>query len=226
MTRAAAGHPLYVGDAARGEIQLATTAAEVARAADAHRRRARALGLPPEAEALGHVLGDEFIDVYRDPVLFPSGAAGAYLRVEQRGAGNGGAVVLPVAAGRLILRRMFRHPTRAWELEAPRGFGEPDEPPETTARREVGEELGVVVERLTPLGAVAANTGLLATVSSAFVADVRESGSPARPEATEALGAYRRLAPDEVVAALASGEVRDGFTLAALALAWARGVLR
>ena len=59
----------------------------------------------------------------RDPVRFPSGKLGTYLRILEPSAldGAAGVVLLPVRDNVIFLREVFRHATRRWELELPRG---------------------------------------------------------------------------------------------------------
>jgi ADP-ribose pyrophosphatase len=136
-----------------------------------------------------------------------------------------GVALLPVRDGRVYLRRAFRHATRQWELECPRGFRSAGDSVEGTARHEAEEELGIAVEGVEELGAVYANTGLLAGGARAFLVHLADTPSERTHESHEALGEVVALTPTELMGAIARGEVRDGFTLSAVALAIARGHL-
>lgn len=177
---------------------------------------------------LGVVYEDRYIAVVRDPVIFPSGTKGLYLRIFEQSSllGTGaGVVVLPVYEGRWWLVRHFRHATREWALELPRGFSEPGCTAEENVRREVKEELGVDIAVLHCLGEVTPNTGLLASRVSIWFAEL--AGPPVATDESrhEGIAAALPLSPAELQAKIREGAVTDGFTLSAAALAAAHGLL-
>ena len=59
-----------------------------------------------------------------------------------------GVVILPVKDGKILLMHNFRHATRSWQWEIPRGFGEPGVSAEDQARAEVSEEIHAQVSEL------------------------------------------------------------------------------
>jgi ADP-ribose pyrophosphatase len=176
----------------------------------------------------GILYEDRYVLVVRDAVRFPSGDRGTYLRIFERAGLTGatGVVLLPLREGTVYLRRVFRHATRAWELECPRGVRGAGQTVEEAVGSELAEELGYGVDRAHPLGEVAPNTGLLAGTASVFLVDL---GAPlaagATPERTEAFGAVERVSPARLFELVAAGAIRDGFTLSAVTLAVARGLL-
>jgi ADP-ribose pyrophosphatase len=200
----------YRGSADAGEIEIAAERADEG------------------GGATGVVYGDEWVQVVRDAVRFPSGREGTYLRIFGNPAVDGpsGAVILPLLNGRILLRRMFRHATRAWEVEAPRGGCHPDDAGiAATAARELAEEIGQEAQELVPLGTVYGDTGLLATSAAVFLAVLTPGDPRPRPDDREAFGELVAWSREELFAAVAAGEVRDGYTLSALALAVASGRL-
>lgn len=214
------------GRAADGEIELLADPAEVE--AVVRERREGALPAPaPDPDGVGVVFRDEYVTVVRDPVRFPGGERGTYLRIFEASGLDGpvGVALLPVRDGRVYLRRAFRHATRQWELECPRGFRPAGASAEEAARHEAEEELGIAVEAVEELGAVYANTGLLAGGARAFVVRLADAPSERTHEPHEALGEVVALTPAQLMEAIALGEVRDGFTLSAVAMAIARGHL-
>jgi ADP-ribose pyrophosphatase len=128
-----------------------------------------------------------------------------------------GVVVLPVLRGEILLLRMYRHAVRRWSWEAPRGFADPDEPPEIAARRELAEETGLdcPASGLIPLGVCAPETGTLAGRGLLFAA-VDCSPAFERDRCEPGLGECRAFSPEQALAMADTAEIEDGFTLAAL----------
>jgi ADP-ribose pyrophosphatase len=157
-----------------------------------------------------------------DAVTFPDGSPGRYVSIHASAAGSpAGVVILPMFGNRYVLCRQFRHATRRWELEAPRGFIDQGETAEAAALRELHEEYGVSSASLTHLGDSNADTGLLAFDVALFYC---------RLESIPALaGDHARTPPvlftqAELQSAMRGNEVKDGYLLTALALAAARGL--
>ncbi|MFL6076233.1 MAG: NUDIX hydrolase [Mycobacteriales bacterium] len=174
-------------------------------------RRRRAVG----------VYANAYVEVFDDEGVFPGGAAGRYLRVHPRGDGPA-VVVLPVRAGRIGLVRTYRYPIGAWQWALPRGFAQ-DADPLATARAELAEELGASASTLRRLGAVTPDSGLLTSRAVVVFAEVERVGP--RTDTAE-VAAVRWETPARVSEEVRAGVLEDGFTLAALMLAYAAGVLR
>ncbi|MFI6449819.1 NUDIX hydrolase [Kitasatospora sp. NPDC050543] len=184
--------------------------------------------LPEEDADIGVVYSDRFIVLLRDAVRFRSGRRGAYIRL--CGAKDGvGAAVLPLLSdGRVVLIRHFRHADRSWHWEIPRGFAEGSDDGSDTARRELAEELGCRVERIDRLGAVNGDSGLRATTDDVYLAHIPASAfevAIAEHAAEEGIDEVRPVSPDVLRKMIKSGEITDGFTLAAYAFATAAGAL-
>jgi ADP-ribose pyrophosphatase len=87
--------------------------------------------------------------VDRETVRLPSGHVKAMDIVRHRGS----VVLVPrPSRDRVILIRQYRHAIRRWIWELPAGSLEPGERPAAAARRECGEEIGLVPGRLKRLG--------------------------------------------------------------------------
>src|SRR5260221_12364143 len=95
--------------------------------------------------------------ILRDAVCFPDGRLGIYSRMV--GDSTPGVIVLPIYQGPVLLIRHFRHATRTWHIEIPRGFGTKSFSSEENAFRELEEEVGATVSRLVSLGYVYSDTG-------------------------------------------------------------------
>jgi ADP-ribose pyrophosphatase len=159
----------------------------------------------------------------RDAVRFRSGRLGSYIRsIPTSDTVTAGAAVLSVHGGRVILLRHFRHASRRWHWELPRGFGIADEDPEATARREVNEELGADVTKIEHLGALGDSGGSPGDLPQIYWAEITE---PTALESEEGIDDTLAATPAELDRMMVAGELDDGFTLAAIAYARARGLL-
>lgn len=167
------------------------------------------------------VFRNRYAQVFNDAVVFPDGRSGRYVRVIA-GDGRPGAVVLPVSGEHIGLVHVYRYALRAWEWGLPRGMAQSTDP-QDTARLELIEELGVVADQLVSLGEVTPDSGILDQVVHMYLAFC-----PVQSRVTLDPGEVRGISwipvPD-LLRAIASGEIRDGFTLAALCRALCRGLL-
>ncbi|MES9539908.1 MULTISPECIES: NUDIX hydrolase [unclassified Actinomadura] len=175
---------------------------------------------PSEGGPYGVCYSDPYLTLLRDPVAFKDGRVGGYLRALHSG-GHGGAAVLPVHDGRIVLLRHFRHSTRQWHWEIPRGFPEPGDSPERTARREVEEEIGASPSSIEFLGDVYADTGIAASKVGLFWAAVGEPDLSLREEGIDLI---EPVTPERLDLMLEQGEITDSFTLAAVLHAKRRGL--
>jgi 8-oxo-dGTP pyrophosphatase MutT (NUDIX family) len=166
----------------------------------------------------GILVKDELHYIVRDAVKFPSGDVEAQLRVVSRYMVDGPAGVVALASrdGQIFLREMFRHGTRRWELEATRGGREPGLTSEEAARKEIDEELGFRVKTLEKIGEVSAETAFVASTLPIFWAELEPGPPRDHPESTEAFGRIIGLSPADLKKRIANGDIRDGYTLAAV----------
>ncbi|GHJ43917.1 ADP-ribose pyrophosphatase [Catellatospora sp. TT07R-123] len=190
---------------------------EVAAAEAQFGQQLEAHGMPAAWALHGVVYEDPFQIILRDPVRTPSGHLGTYVRRVARN--TDGVVVLPRHGDHVILVRHFRHSTRQWHLELPRGFGEKDQTPEQNAERELREELGAAAVRTHALGVVQPDTGLTSDTVHLFYVEI--DLYDAAGEAAEGITGTVRVTPAELAELIRSGELNDGFTIAA----WSRAVL-
>ena len=116
-----------------------------------------------DVREVGRVLevGDGIARVYGlsgvmagEMVEFPGGKTGGYTRFINKKSVQGGwnVILVPQIGKRYVLLRHFRHETRDWHWEFPRGFGEPGLSPDENAAKELREELGVDAVDLVELG--------------------------------------------------------------------------
>ena len=162
-----------------------------------------------------------YVRVYDDDVAFADGLPGRYVRIEPAGDGPG-AVLLALHEGRIALVRTYRYPVGAWQWALPRGFAHATDPL-VTARAELREETGVTDADLRVIGSVTPDSGVQAHRVAIVLADVRalpEDGPTDGGEVAEVLW----VTPAELEQEIAEGAIEDGFTLAALTLARAKGI--
>jgi ADP-ribose pyrophosphatase len=205
------GPASYRGDAAAGEIEIIDRK-------DSSKIRVKT----------GILVKDELHFIVRDAVKFPSGDVEAQLRVVSRYMVDGpaGVVALASRGGKIFLREMFRHGTRRWELETARGGREEGYTPEEAARKEIDEELGFEVKTIEQIGEVSAETAFVASTLPIFWAELEPGPPRDHPESTEAFGKIVELSPEDLKERLVRGEIRDGYTIAALLFAQVAGKIR
>ncbi|MEV7414621.1 NUDIX hydrolase [Streptomyces sp. NPDC089919] len=169
---------------------------------------------PDAVAAAGGVLWeDQFLLLLRDPVRFPGGYEGTYLRAVGA-TREPGCVVLPLLPdGRLVLIEHFRHATRSWHWEIPRGMGTAGLADDANAAKELGEEIGAGILSLTPLGDVHPDTGMTADRVRLFAAVIDGIGALER---AEGIRSARPVSFAEAEAMAATGELTDGYTLVTL----------
>lgn len=168
---------------------------------------------------------NRFVRVFDDEVRFPDGRAGTYLRITPPADTGDGVVIVPRTTRpepRYGLVRTYRYPIEATQWGFPRGFSDAiDADPLASAARELAEETGASVEPadLTLLGRVTPDSGLLSSRVHAILATLPdEPRSPQDPE----VDAVRWVTGGQLLTEVRTGEIEDGFTLAAIALLVAR----
>ena len=183
------------------------------RDAFAHRQ---AEGMRTDDTRVGVLAVDPYLMVLRDAVRFADGSYGLYNRLLV----PSGAAILPVLGDSIALLLRFRHGTRRWHLEAPRGSFSGHASRVEEARRELIEEIGSVPTEMIDLGQLHSTTGCLDEEHQLYLARIDGVGKPDKHEAIESI----KLLPVATVERLAAdGEITDGPTLALLLRARLRG---
>jgi ADP-ribose pyrophosphatase len=125
-----------------------------------------------------------------------------------------GVVVLPLLeGGDVVLIQHFRHATRSWHWEIPRGGGTEGLDDETNAAKELREEIGAGARELIALGTVHPDTGILAQPVALYAARIDTVGEVEHAEGIRGLRAVPFADAEEMAA---TGQITDGFTIAAL----------
>jgi len=183
--------------------------------AERHRRDER---LPAEDTRVGVLAVDPYLIVMRDAVRFADGTYGLYNRLMV----PSGAALLPLLGDTIALLHRFRHGTRRWHIEAPRGSFSGVGTRRDEAERELIEEIGARPTELIDLGELHSTTGCLDEEHQLYLARIESLGAADRHEAIESI----KLLPIPVVERMiADGEITDGPTLALFLRARLRGYL-
>lgn len=233
------------GDWQKGEIQLVVDSKEIFRIQNAQEERLIKKGFSKECARescrVGVINEDQYWLWLRDAVYFPGGIPGTYNRLlwkNQLKCTSSGVAILPILpSNEIILLLNFRHATRSWELELPRGGMELGESREETAARELKEETGYTASIFTFLGEIATDTGVHAEIVPVIMAKI-VSQEESSPEYSEAIAAIISFTKEELKAGIIKGYVevllkgekrkvplRDAFLIFALYQAELRGLL-
>lgn len=130
---------------------------------------------------------------------------------------RGAVVLLPITdAGEIVLIDNLRHSIGQRLLELPAGSLEPGEDPALAAARELAEETGFEAAQIAPIGGFFSAPGFATEYLYAYRATgLRHVGQTL--DAVEDI-VVRPTAPDDVMALIAAGTIRDSKTLATLML--------
>jgi 8-oxo-dGTP pyrophosphatase MutT (NUDIX family) len=138
--------------------------------------------------------------------------------------GPNGVAVLAMSQGKFVLREIYRHATRSWELECTRGRREKGMTPRQTIRAEVKQELGYAVKKIHPLGMIRPDSALMSAHLEVFLVELGARGEP-EPEETEAFGEIVYLTAEELSDRILDGTIRDSYTHSAFLMAQLKGLV-
>jgi ADP-ribose diphosphatase len=205
-----------------GGIDVILDPAETRRIEAAMAGHFAAQGLPREWARAGVFYEDPYIILLRDAVLFPDGRPGLYHRVIARHDEPTGVAILARYRGDFVLLRHFRHPSRAWHLEIPRGAVDAGDDPTEVAHVEISEEIGGTISSLLRLGLLYGASALMRHSVVLVYAELEAIGTPALGEG---IAEIVLVAPGEIERLVADGLLTDAFTVAAIYHARLRGLL-
>ncbi len=153
--------------------------------------------------------------VERLEVSLPDARVRAYDRVTMQDA----VTILPIDAdGNVYFVRQYRVGSDSILLELPAGKIETGESAQSTAEREIREEIGMAADTVRPLGGFYMSPGYSTEYMHCFLAaDLRHA--PLAPDADEFLN-LEKIPLDRVKSMITSGDLPDSKSLAAFMLAW------
>lgn len=148
-----------------------------------------------------------------------------------RSGNGGGAAVLAVRDGHVMLVCQPRYAVGQHMWELPRGGNRPGESNFDAGAREAAEETGVHIdpEHLVDLGAIVPDSGVVSTTAGLLIA--RLPSPPAVPDTEpaavtdEEVDTVRWVPVDDVVAACVDGTITDAFTCVAVMRARLLGLI-
>jgi ADP-ribose pyrophosphatase len=205
-----------------GGILVAIERREVERIEKIMADRFAAQSLPLEWARAGIMYEDPYIMLLRDAVVFPDGNPGLYHRIIARHDEPTGVAVLCRYRGSLVLIRHFRHPSRRWHLEIPRGAVGADEDPSGVAQLEISEEIGGTLRSITRLGLLHGASALMRHSVVLVYGELDAIGSPALGEG---IAEILLVAPGEFEAMIRDGAITDSFSVAAFFHARLKGLV-
>lgn len=131
---------------------------------------------------------------------------------------NGSAVIVPVFADKTVaFVRQYRYAADKFLLEIPAGTLNEGEPPETAAKRELEEEIGVIAGKIEKLTEFYVSPGFLTEKMFVYLAtDLQETKQSL--EEDEIL-VVERLTFPEAFGKIRSGEIQDAKTIIGLIFA-------
>lgn len=149
-------------------------------------------------------------EVHVEKIRLPNGKERRLEYVRHRGS----AVIVPRIQDELIMVRQYRPVIGKWILEFPAGSVEEGEDPETTARRELVEEVGYEAGKLVELFNFYPSPGVSTELMHVYLAeDLKYVGE--RPEDYEVIE-ITKLKASEALKLVGEGKIVDGKTVLAL----------
>jgi ADP-ribose pyrophosphatase len=140
--------------------------------------------------------------------------------------GPNGVVALCVSKGRFVIREIYRHATRSWELEVVRGRRESGQTARQAVRAEVKQELGFRVKRMRRIGSICPDTAIMSSTLEVYLVELADGPQRDEPESSEVFGETLWLTYPELASRIRRGEIRDSYTIAALTFARLHGHVR
>lgn len=197
----------------KGEIEIITNREQIQKIENQMRLRLICKGATEQQakawSSIGVIAEDQYLIWLRDGVIFPSGVSGTYDRIVWKTGLNGapGVAIMPILANKKIVVNLnYRHATRSWEIELPRGGRKEHETPEQAAIRELKEETGYELSQPFLLGTMAPDSGLLSSLIPVFYGKISHSGDSYR-EYSEAISQNPAFTKEELKESLSRGYI-------------------
>jgi len=161
---------------------------------------------------LGVVFENNYFSLIVDLVENSKGIRYTYARIINKNEYNG-VVIIPLLNNKIVFLKQFRHGTREYEIELPRGFSEKSKTIQDNAESEIYEELGSAATNIEYLGNVVNDTGLSGGLVHIFVCEINSIG---KLSADEGIKDTMQFSLSEVEDLIKDNHIRDCFTLSAI----------
>jgi ADP-ribose pyrophosphatase len=218
----AKAHPDQFVNPSEGGIVILLGEDEIQEVEAQMAQKLEARGLPTEWARVGVVYRDQYGMILRDAVRFPGGALGTYIRFIGNVNTGPGAIVLPLYQGQVLLVRRFRHATRTWHLEIPRGSGVKDFSGEENARKELINEIGATISHLVAIGKLEDGPGSTGNPAELFLAHIEAYGAGNKHEG---IAEIIPVKVPEFERMIRESEITDSFTIITFLYAKLRGLM-
>lgn len=216
------------GSAQNGEVEVVTAKKDLNQIAGECAGKIKGSALGSNGKRIGILLEDNVRFIVRDALKFPSGTTECRMRIigKTEFDGPNGVAALCVSKGRFVIREIYRHPTRGWELEIVRGRRELGQTVRQAVRAEIKQELGFRVKRMRRLGTLSPETSLMSSTVEIYLVELADGPQRDEPESSEVFGETFWLTYRELASMIKRGEIRDSYTIAALTFARLHGHVR
>lgn len=161
---------------------------------------------------LGVVFENSYFSLVVDLIENSSGLYYTYTRIINKNKYNG-VVIIPILNNKIVFLKQFRHGTREYEIELPRGFSEKSKTIQENAENEIYEELGVETKKIEYLGSLISDTGLSGGLVHIFICEIE---SIQKLSANEGIEETLQISLLEAERLIKENIIRDSFTITAL----------
>ena len=175
-------------------------------------KEARDEGLRWETRSVRPLLHTPVYDVLEQEEVSATGIRGSYVAIQA----PDWVMTVPVYRGCFVMVRQWRHSADRLTTEFPGGVVDPGEDPAVTAARELEEETGFHVGKLTHLGTVNPNPALFKNRFHCYLAEELTPTGAQHLDEDELLR-YQLIPIDQVIASYGSPEYSHGLMGTALA---------
>lgn len=196
------------GDYSKGEIQIILDPEEIAQIEENHRLKLLRRGVDEKSafkwSRVGIIDSDSIWIWIRDAVILPSGRKTIRDRMTWKTAVDGpqGVSTLPVLKDkRMILCLKYKHATRSWQIELPRGVRLFGETAEKASNRQLRKDTGFTASNQLYLGSVAPDSSNFNTLTPVFLGYLDEQEEPTVQSGEDVLG----------LLILTKSEIKDAF---------------
>jgi ADP-ribose pyrophosphatase len=198
-----------------GELKIITDEQRIISEQKKIRAKLKEEGKPSCWIDIGVIAEDEWEYVVRDLVEFPDGRIGGFRRNINRKylEGGTGVVIMPVQGNKVLLLKHYRHESRNWYWEFPRGWGAPGLTAEQNANKELMEEVGLLPKKLVPVWRDS---------KTVFFYAEMEAGKPHNQDG-EAIQKIELIDIKELDDWISSSKITDWFTILTFLMAHKKG---
>lgn len=184
---------------------------------------------------IGIVYHDKYLYLIRDAIRFQNGEYGSYLRFINEVDSNNSIVVLPIIYNKndkktyILLEKHFRHASRQYLYEFPRGFGNSNLSVEENVLNELEEEIGLNSHTfIKNIGKIYPDSGLFEKYVNAYIVEYQLNKNEFifnTNDDYEGITEFKVISKEKLFELIASNKITDGFTLSTIMLAISKGII-